>query len=76
MSGECKSLRVFIEDWFGSGELFTITRPDRAKTLPCRAVKVEVARSSGPLAIVFFRHSDGSWCVYPPRIVRPTMNWL
>lgn len=37
-------------------------------------VHVEVGATSGKRAIFFFRHDDGCWCVFPPRIVRPEMN--
>lgn len=76
MSSQCKSLRVLIKDWFGNGGHFRVTRPDRSKSMPWRVVRVEVARTSGTFAIVFFRHDDGSWCVYPPSVVQPTLNWL
>ncbi|WP_235205654.1 hypothetical protein [Cupriavidus sp. SK-4] len=29
-------------------------------------VQVEVERPSGALCLMFFRHADGSWCVFPP----------
>jgi hypothetical protein len=29
-------------------------------------VQVDVARASGDLSLFFFRHADGSWCVFPP----------
>ncbi|OUL72724.1 hypothetical protein CA603_45170 [Paraburkholderia hospita] len=29
-------------------------------------VLVEAAATSGPCSMYFFRHSDGSWNVYPP----------
>jgi hypothetical protein len=35
---------------------------------------VEADRPSGTLAFVFFRHDEGSWCVFPPEYKRPTMN--
>jgi hypothetical protein len=34
--------------------------------MPWRAVRIEVTVSSTAFAIVFFRHDDGSWRVYPP----------
>jgi hypothetical protein len=76
MNSQCTSLRALVNDWFGQGERFRVTRPDRSRTMPWRVVRVEVLRSSGALAIVFFRHGDGSWCVYPPPMLRPTANWL
>jgi hypothetical protein len=39
-----------------------------------RYVCVEAARPAGSLAIFFFRHDDGSWCVFPPATVRPAMR--
>ena len=40
----------------------------------CRYVCVEASRASGVLAIFFFRHADGSWCVFPPETKGSTMN--
>ncbi|WP_284507532.1 hypothetical protein [Caballeronia sp. AZ7_KS35] len=34
--------------------------------MPWGAVRIEVTLSTTACAIVFFRHGDGSWCVYPP----------
>jgi hypothetical protein len=76
MSGQHNSLRALVGDWFGGGGHFRVTWPGRTTKMPWRAVQVEVARSSGTFAIVFFRHDDGSWCVYPPPVVRPVLNWL
>ena len=74
MRSQCQSLRGLVNDWFGKGERFRVTRPDRSQAMPWRVVQVEVSRVSGTLAIVFFRHGDGSWCVYPPRVVQPMMG--
>ncbi|TCK88056.1 hypothetical protein B0G74_6215 [Paraburkholderia sp. BL9I2N2] len=76
MSSQCKSLRFLVNDWFGSDENFRVTRPARSRKMPWRVVRIEVMRSFGTFAIVFFRHGDGSWCVYPPSAVQPTMNGL
>ncbi|MBB6322627.1 hypothetical protein FHX56_005982 [Paraburkholderia tropica] len=79
MSGERKSLRALVNDWLGHSGHFRVTRPGRTKKMPWRVVKVEVARASGTFEIVFFRHDDGSWCVYPPTpplFARPAVNWL
>lgn len=79
MSGKRKSLRALVDDWLGQSRHLRVTRPGRSKSMPWRVVKVEVARSSGTIEIAFFRHADGSWCVYPPSsppLVRPAVNWL
>ncbi|MDW9247733.1 hypothetical protein C7S13_4746 [Burkholderia cepacia] len=31
-----------------------------------RCVCVESRRDADPVALYFFRHGDGSWCVFPP----------
>ncbi|MFM0505942.1 hypothetical protein [Paraburkholderia caffeinilytica] len=28
------------------------------------------------MALVFFRHDDGSWCVFPPAPTRPAMGMV
>jgi hypothetical protein len=76
MSSQQKSLRTLVHDWFGAAGNLQVTRLERSCGMPWRAVRVEMQRSSGPFAIVFFRHDDASWCVYPPPALRPTMNWL
>jgi hypothetical protein len=38
-----------------------------------RRVCVEAMDSGGLLSILFFRHDDGSWNVYPPAKARPAM---
>ncbi|QBR01124.1 hypothetical protein [Paraburkholderia pallida] len=37
-------------------------------------VHVEVAAANGSRAIFFFRHDDGRWCVFPPRLARHASN--
>jgi hypothetical protein len=39
-----------------------------------RYVCVETLRHGGALAIFFFRHRDGTWCVFPPAAERPAMT--
>lgn len=71
-----RSLRFLVNDWFGKGENLRVTRPVHSHKLPWRAVRVEAKRSSDTVAIVFFRHGDGSWCVYPPQRIQLTMKEL
>lgn len=65
MNSQCKTLRFLVDKWCGNEDL-RITRPGRSRAMPWRMVRVELIRLSGAPAIVFFRHGDGSWCVYPP----------
>lgn len=76
MRSQTTSLRFLVNDWFGKDENFRVSRPVRSPERPWRAVRVEVMRSSAALAIIFFRHGDGSWCVYPPASVPQAMKWL
>jgi hypothetical protein len=39
-----------------------------------RYVRVEAVRPTGVLALLFFRHDDGSWQVFPPEAIRLTMS--
>ncbi|AQV99202.1 hypothetical protein BJN34_35590 (plasmid) [Cupriavidus necator] len=61
------SLRGLMEKWFGP-EAPTIARITRMRDDAYQRgyVQVEVEQASGALSLLFFRHADGSWCVFPP----------
>lgn len=63
-----KSLRSLVDKWFAPNPAtpVRITRFSRTRLHQRRYVCVETWRPTGPLAIFFFRHDDGSWCVFPP----------
>ncbi len=71
-----KSLRFLVDKWLGP----TSTIPTRVtEFIHTRSdsrcyVRVESSRPTGVLAIIFFRHDDGSWCVFPPAMKRPAMG--
>jgi hypothetical protein len=71
-----RSLRVLVEKWLGLDCLgrARVTRLRSPRQHALRCVRVEDARASGALAIPFFRHDDGSWCVFPPEGQRPALN--
>lgn len=71
-----RSLRVLVEKWLGLDclERARVTRLRSTRRRALRCVRVEDARPSGALAILFFRHDDGSWCVFPPEGRRPALN--
>jgi hypothetical protein len=71
-----KSLRALVEKWLGpdSERKARIRRFSHPRKRAWRYVHVETFHSSGAFEIVFFRHQDGSWCVFPPDIDRPTMS--
>ncbi|RQR27318.1 hypothetical protein DIE22_30860 [Burkholderia sp. Bp9142] len=73
MGASGRSLRAIIERWMGASVSVRITHfshsPDRRR----RFVRVEVTSDSGPVALVFFRHDDGRWYVFPPDRKLPSM---
>ncbi|WP_250469752.1 hypothetical protein [Caballeronia sp. GAFFF2] len=75
MSKQMTSLRHLVHDWLGQIDGIQVSRAARSVNMPWRAVRIEVMRRSTRFAIVFFRHGDGSWCVYPPNIVVPAMRF-
>jgi hypothetical protein len=68
------SLRMQIEKWFGSvsRQALRITRISPSRGGCGRCVIVE-AQPDDSRAIVFFRHGNGSWYVYPPKESHPSM---
>ena len=69
------SLRVLVEKWIGQDLIRSarFTRFRRSRQKPWRHVCVETTRPAGAIAIVFFRHDDGSWYVFPPDAKRPAI---
>ena len=70
------SLRLLVEKWLAPTPAIPahVTRFSRMGTNQRRYVRVEALHPTGPLALFFFRHDDGSWCVFPPGTERPTMR--
>jgi hypothetical protein len=77
MSTRERSLSVLVAKWLGQDLMGSarVTRFSQSRQKPWRSVCVETTQPAGPIAIVFFRHDDGSWCVYPPDAKRPTMGF-
>jgi hypothetical protein len=75
MNGNCVSLRSLVDKWLAP----TLSTPARVSQIGrvlathCRYVRLEGCTSNGPLTIVFFRHDDGSWSVFPPVPASPAM---
>ena len=71
-----KSLHYLVEKWLSPAPhtqirviQFGHIREDRR-----RFVHVEASAAGGSRTLFFFRHDDGCWCVFPPRIARPSMT--
>jgi hypothetical protein len=74
-SGE-KCLRMLVGKWFGSSAVLTIRVMEfgRTRTDRRRYVRIGAVRADGGLTIVFFRHDDGSWNVFPAKTSTPAMR--
>jgi hypothetical protein len=63
-----RSLRSQVEKWLAPGPATPVHVIGFGRTHwdGGRYVCVEASFQAGPHALFFFRHSDGSWCVFPP----------
>ena len=74
MSLSRTSLRTLVEKWIGAANGIRVTEFIHGRDDQYRFVRVEGPANDCPLAFIFFRHADGSWCVFPPERRRPAMN--
>ena len=69
------TLRWLVDKWLAPTPAVPV-RVIRFSRMPLhrrRYLCVETAHPTGTLSIFFFRHADGSWCVFPPAEERPAM---
>lgn len=76
MNSKASSLHRLVDKWLGPTPAAParVVRMRREGATPARYVCVEVQRPSGRLSVFFFRHEDGSWCVFPPTHSRLSMS--
>ncbi|WP_233853614.1 hypothetical protein [Paraburkholderia sp. HD33-4] len=69
-------LRALVEKWLAPTHATPahVVRTGRMAITRARYVRLEGAISSRPLTIVFFRHGNGSWGVFPPDQQVPAMS--
>ncbi|MEX3633504.1 hypothetical protein [Paraburkholderia sp. BR14320] len=69
-------LRALVEKWLAptGATPAHVVRTGRMAITRARYVRLEGAISSRPLTIVFFRHGNGSWDVFPPVERLPAMS--
>ncbi|MGF6851481.1 hypothetical protein [Paraburkholderia sp. CI3] len=72
------SLHWLVDKWLAPTPSMParVTRFGRMPSNQRRYVRVETRRPEGPLAIYFFLHDDGVWCVFPPADEGPTLKCL
>ncbi|NIF56076.1 hypothetical protein F3J19_29010 [Burkholderia sp. Ax-1724] len=73
MSVSGRSLRALVERWIGATDGVRVTHFNHSRDDQFRFVRVEGV-SNPEVAFIFFRHRDGSWCVFPPEGKRPAMS--
>lgn len=71
-----KSLHYLVEKWLAPAPpvRIRVVQFGRMQGDSRRYVHVEASAPGGSRAIFFFRHDDGCWCVFPPRVARPSMT--
>lgn len=76
MDTTAHSLRSLIEKWLAPTHATPVrlTRFSSTRLSHRHCVCVEASRPAGSLALFFFRHEDGTWCVFPPEAKRPAMS--
>jgi hypothetical protein len=67
-------LRSVVEKWFATAPV-RVTRFKWNGIVHSRSVRVEARASSKAFSIVFFKHEDGAWRVFPPDARRPAMRF-
>jgi hypothetical protein len=70
------SLRSVIEKWLSPNPKMPVRVAEFSRTRSNRKryVRVEAAGPTGVRELFFFRHDDGTWCVFPSQTERPTMG--
>ncbi|CAE6753911.1 hypothetical protein R70006_03162 [Paraburkholderia domus] len=76
MNAAERSLRLLVEKWLGPTPLVPgrVTQFGRTRSGHRRYVCIEVLRPAGAVGLFFFRHDDGTWCVFPPETERLSMR--
>ncbi|TDN62080.1 hypothetical protein B0G77_5601 [Paraburkholderia sp. BL10I2N1] len=71
-----RSLRSLVEKWLAptAETPVRVTRSGRAQSNQGTCVHIELLLPKGPVGLFFFRHRDGSWCVFPPEAERLVMR--
>jgi hypothetical protein len=70
------SLRTQVDKWLAPGVStpVRVTEFGRTRFGGRRYVRVETSLPFGSRALLFFRHDDGCWCVFPPASDRPRLT--
>jgi hypothetical protein len=63
-----QSLRFLVDKWLAPmpAHPVRVTEFGRTRWGHTRYVRVEASLPGGMRSLLFFRHNDGCWCVFPP----------
>jgi hypothetical protein len=75
------SLHQSVDKWFSPSQRdqIRVTRFRQNASGGQRGVIVRLLGATERIELLFFRHGDGTWCLFPADATRPTMNasaWL
>lgn len=75
MDGSNISLHSLVDKWLAPTLSMParVTQFGRTVSTHFRYVRLEGGPATVPLTVIFFRHDDGSWRVFPPTAARPQM---
>ncbi|MPW23720.1 hypothetical protein GCT13_45265 [Paraburkholderia sp. CNPSo 3157] len=75
MNGNGISLRALVDKWLAPTRSIParVIQVGRFGSSGVRYVRLEGQMATGPLSIVFFRHGDRAWDVFPPMPSSPAM---
>lgn len=76
MAGAATSLRLLVKHLLVSEFIakVRVTRSRIRRSARARDAYVETFNVAGQVAMLFFRHQDGTWRPYPPGPERPAMR--
>ena len=70
------SLQQSIDKWFSPSQRdqIRVTRFRQRALGGQSGVIVRLMGAPDPIELLFFRHGDGTWCLFPANVARPTMS--
>jgi hypothetical protein len=76
MATAARSLRSIVQNWLSPKPEapVRVTEFKKGKLGSGCYVRVETTRGSSTVSMLFFRHRNGLWCVFPSRAEQPSMR--
>ncbi len=74
MASAGKSLRTMVQDWLAPDPTRGFRVSHYGRSIRGRYVCVVAVKRVDPMVMLFYRHRDGKWYVFPPEPERPAMR--